>query len=106
MMEMTPAERDDIAFSLFRLNSEPELLSGASDLRRTWAALLDLEKNTPAPLKTLYPLPAAKERLAASENNRYVSYYRSRNDSPRTALTRNTLINAVTNVLEASVSAH
>jgi tetratricopeptide (TPR) repeat protein len=104
--DMTPAEKDEIAFSLFRLNSEPTLLSEVSDLRKVWAALLDLENNTPAPLKTLYPLPAAKERLAASENDRYATYYHSSNENPRSTISRNPLMSAVTNILESAVSSN
>ncbi len=105
-VEMAPEERDEIAFSLFRLKSEPALLSGASDLRKVWDALLEAEKNSPPPVNNLYPLVAAKEQLAKQKNDRsqYYSYLHSRDDNPRATLTQNPLISGLTVFLEASVS--
>ncbi|MBX3742304.1 MAG: hypothetical protein KF712_15030 [Akkermansiaceae bacterium] len=101
---LSPAEKDEIAFNLFRLKSEPQNLASAGDLRRIWTALLELERSKPAFPKDLYPLPAAKERLGKGESESFRSHFRSTEDHPRTILARHPLIQGVTNLIDASVS--
>lgn len=104
VVNMSAAEQDDIAFNLFRLTSDPEKLSAASDLRRVWDAILTAEKNIPPPVKNLYPLKGAKEKISKRSNMQRVIYSSGQKDKPRSAWVNQPVMQGMKSILDAAVS--